>query len=48
MENEAISFTKDHIERNPKNWTLNKLLDYFNNKKTWLDDKTHLDILKNL
>ena len=38
------------LSENRKKWTLNKLLDYFTEKKKliWLDDKTQLDMLKNV
>ena len=49
LENQAISFTKDHIERNPKKMNFEQTfrLFYLKKKKNWLDDKNHLDMLKN-
>ena len=48
LENQAISFTKDHIERNPKNLNFEQTFKIFEQKKIkiWLVDKTLLDMLK--
>ena len=46
----AISFTKGYIERNPKKMNFEQTFSLFyqKKKKIWLDDKTHLDMLKNV